>query len=219
MMMNTRLCLASLMLLLLVGASHQQDETGVDGAPADYNIGKEDCIFPDKGDLLLDVAKNSEDFSTLVAALDSVPDLKPVFEKKGDKLTVLAPTNKAFETFFKDFNSSAENFLEDPALVKLVLSYHVIPSVVPKADMESALKPLFMSQVGVTTSVPNDDLALTRVKPEGEDKFVIRAAGYASAAYLDGNTVWACNGVIEPINYVLMPREATITKPELKIGG
>ena len=100
-----------------------------------------------------------------------------------------------------------------------MLSYHVIPSVVPKADMESALKPLFMSQVGVTTSVPNDDLALTRVKPEGEDKFVIRAAGYASAAYLDGNTVWACNGVIEPINYVLMPREATITKPELKIGG
>merc|ERR1712057_148115 len=118
MMMNTRLCLASLMLLLLVEASHQQDETGVDGAPADYNIGKEDRIFPDKGDLLLDVAKNSEDFSTLVAALDSVPELKPVFEKKGDKLTVLAPTNEAFETFFKDFNSSAENFLEDPALVK-----------------------------------------------------------------------------------------------------
>ncbi len=48
---------------------------------------------------------------------------------------------------------------------------------------------------------------------------VFNAARYASAAYLEGDTVWTCNGVINPINYVLMPREATVTKPELKIGG
>merc|ERR1712176_1609648 len=152
---------------------------------------------------LLETAKNAEDFSTLVAALESVP----------------APTNAAFDSFFSDFNSTAEEFLADKDLTTLVLSYHVIPSVVPKDDMESALKPLFMSQVGVTTSVPGDQLALTRVTPEGADAPVIRAAGYASAAYLEGDTVWTCNGVINPINYVLMPREATVTKPELKIGG
>lgn len=214
----TKVSLASLMLLALVGASHQQ-ETGANGAPADYNIGKDECILPGNEQNLLETAKNAEDFSTLVAALESVPELLPIFESKSDKLTVLAPTNAAFDSFFSDFNSTAEEFLADKDLTTLVLSYHVIPSVVPKDDMESALKPLFMSQVGVTTSVPGDQLALTRVTPEGADAPVIRAAGYASAAYLEGDTVWTCNGVINPINYVLMPREATVTKPELKIGG
>lgn len=214
----TKVSLASLMLLALVGASHQQ-ETGANGAPMDYNIGKDECILPGNEQNLLETAKNAEDFSTLVAALESVPELLPIFESKSDKLTVLAPTNAAFDSFFSDFNSTAEEFLADKDLTTLVLSYHVIPSVVPKDDMESALKPLFMSQVGVTTSVPGDQLALTRVTPEGADAPVIRAAGYASAAYLEGDTVWTCNGVINPINYVLMPREATVTKPELKIGG
>mmetsp|Transcript_10298 Transcript_10298/g.21018 ORF Transcript_10298/g.21018 Transcript_10298/m.21018 type:complete len:220 (-) Transcript_10298:185-844(-) len=214
----TKVSLASLMLLALVGASHQQ-ETGANGAPADYNIGKDECILPGNEQNLLETAKSAEDFSTLVAALESVPELLPIFESKSDKLTVLAPTNAAFDSFFSDFNSTAEEFLADKDLTTLVLSYHVIPSVVPKDDMESALKPLFMSQVGVTTSVPGDQLALTRVTPEGADAPVIRAAGYASAAYLEGDTVWTCNGVINPINYVLMPREATVTKPELKIGG
>jgi len=190
-------------------------------APADYNIRKDKCIFEDRQEFLLDQAKGNEDFSTLVKALESVPDLLPIFENKKDKLTILAPTNEAFSTFFKDFNSSAEEFLKDKNLVKLVLSYHVIPSVVPYSDMEMALKPLFMSQVGVTTSVPGDDLSLTRVKPSGKDEYVIRSAGYASAAYLSPDSVWACNGVINPINYVLVPRQATITKPSLRItnGG
>ncbi|QDZ22332.1 hypothetical protein A3770_07p48500 [Chloropicon primus] len=191
----------------------------VSKAPEDYNIRKDECIFEDRKEFLLDQAKGNDDFSTLVKALESVPDLIPIFENKKDKLTILAPTNEAFATFFKDFNSSAEEFLKDKNLVKLVLSYHVIPSVVPYSDMEMALKPLFMSQVGVTTSVPGDDLSLTRVKPAGKDEYVIRSAGYASAAYLSPDSVWACNGVINPINYVLVPRQATITKPSLRIAN
>jgi len=146
----TKVSLASLMLLALVGASHQQ-ETGANGAPADYNIGKDECILPGNEQNLLETAKSAEDFSTLVAALESVPELLPIFESKSDKLTVLAPTNAAFDSFFSDFNSTAEEFLADKDLTTLVLSYHVIPSVVPKDDMESALKPLFMSQVSQPT--------------------------------------------------------------------
>ena len=59
-----------------------------------------------------------------------------------------------------------------PHLIKLLLSYHVVPSVV-LSDMESALKPLFMTRVGslfMTTSVPGAALTLTRVKPEGRDE-------------------------------------------------
>lgn len=210
-MMARTALLASLMLFLFVGNSYQQE------FPEDYNIGKDECISSDYQDLLVDVARNNGDFSTLVAALDAVPDLKPVFETKDNKLTILAPTNAAFDSFFKDFNSSAEKLLADPELTKLILSYHVIPSVVPYSDMEMALKPLFMSQVGVTTSVAGDDLGLTRVIPEGQEEPVIRAAGYASAAFLEPkDSVWACNGVIQPINYVLVPRQGTITTPTLK---
>jgi len=205
----------SLGLLLCVGSSYQQEEN----LPEDYNIGKDECILADKQEFLLDVAKGNPDFSTLVAAIEAVPDLIPVFGDKDNKLTILAPTNAAFDDFFRDFNSTAEQLLADEDLTKLMLSYHVIPSVVPYKDMDMALKPLFMSQVGVTTSVTGDDLALTRVKPEGAEDYVIRAAGYASAAFLEpSDSVWACNGVIQPINYVLVPRSATITTPTLKVS-
>jgi len=208
---NTLLA-SAVTLLLFVGSSHQQD------FPESYNIGKDACILEDQQDFLIDVAKGNPDFSTLVAALESVPDLAPVFETKENKLTILAPTNAAFDQFFSDFNSSAEQLLADQDLTRLLLSYHVIPSVVPWKDMEQALEPLFMSQVGVTTSVNGDDLALTRVKPEGSEDYVIRAAGYASAAFLEPkDSVWACNGVIQPINYVLVPRSATITTPTLRV--
>merc|ERR1711977_198944 len=144
---------------------------------------------------------------------------KCISEDNQDFLLDVAKKNEDFANFLGDFNSTPEKFLEDKDLTKLVLSYHVIPSVVPYSDMEMALKPLFMSQVGVTTSVPGDELSLTRVKPEGQDDYVIRSAGYASAAYLSPDSVWACNGVINPINYVLVPRQATVTKPELRIGS
>merc|ERR1739848_276755 len=211
-----RVALLALLALAVIPAPSLQQSGG---APNNYNIGEDKCISEDNQDFLLDVAKKSEDFSTLVAALESVPELLPIFQNKKDKLTVLAPTNEAFANFLGDFNSTPEKFLEDKDLTKLVLSYHVIPSVVPYSDMEMALKPLFMSQVGVTTSVPGDELSLTRVKPEGQDDYVIRSAGYASAAYLSPDSVWACNGVINPINYVLVPRQATVTKPELRIGS
>jgi uncharacterized surface protein with fasciclin (FAS1) repeats len=219
---NTLLA-SAVTLLLFVGSSHQQElnlnnNDGGNDFPESYNIGEDACILEDKQDFLIDVAKSNPDFSTLVAALESVPDLAPVFETKDNKLTILAPTNAAFDQFFSDFNSSAEQLLADQDLTRLLLSYHVIPSVVPWKDMEQALEPLFMSQVGVTTSVNGDDLALTRVQPEGSEDYVIRAAGYASAAFLEPkDSVWACNGVIQPINYVLVPRSATITTPTLRV--
>ena len=160
-------CVAASLALAPVSA---QDASS---APADYNIGKDACIFEGTPDLLLDVARSNEDFSTLMAAIDSVPELAPAFGSKAEKLTILAPTNDAFETFFADFNSTAEDFLKDDRLVKLILSYHVVPSVVPHSDMEMALKPLFMSQVSraspadasahptTTTSAPRPTPSLT----------------------------------------------------------
>ena len=87
-------CVAASLALAPVSA---QD---VSSAPADYNIGKDACIFEGTPDLLLDVARSNEDFSTLMAAIDSVPELAPAFGSKAEKLTILAPTNDAFETFF-----------------------------------------------------------------------------------------------------------------------
>ena len=208
--------------LLVAGCAGGARAQDVSEAPEDYRIDEDECVFDDKPEMLLEAAQNaSGNFSTLVEALDAVPELKPIFEDKKEKLTVMAPTDEAFETFFEDFNTSREALLRDPDLIKLLLSYHVVPSVVPYSDMESALKPLFMTRVGslfMTTSVPGAALTLTRVKPEGRDEHVIRIAGYASAAYVSRDTVWACNGLINPINYVLVPRRATVTRPDLRVA-
>merc|ERR1711959_103967 len=81
-----RVALLALLALAVIPAPSLQQSGG---APNNYNIGEDKCISEDNQDFLLDVAKESEDFSTLVSALESVPEPLPIFQNKKDKLTVL----------------------------------------------------------------------------------------------------------------------------------
>ena len=91
-------------------------------------------------------------------------------------------------------------------------------SVVPYKDIYTALLPMFMSQVSVATDLLGNTLSMNLVEMD-DGEIMMRVAGYASAAFMDPRSIWACNGVIQGLNYVLVPKTATASVPELRTTG
>jgi len=130
------------------------------------------------------VAASSPQFSTLVSLLKKAGLVGAL--KKGD-YTVFAPTNAAFAKLPK---STLTAVAEDKALLKTVLTYHVVKGNVPAA------KVVTLNGKSVKT------LAGQRVK--------VSVRG--GKVYLNGSTrvtktdVMASNGVIHVIDRVLIPK-------------
>lgn len=72
---------------------------------------------------LVDLLTSTPQLSTLTTLVSSYPDLLATLENATD-ITILAPTNKAFSKLPSSVTSDAD-------LVKAVLTYHVLPAVVP----------------------------------------------------------------------------------------
>jgi transforming growth factor-beta-induced protein len=72
------------------------------------------------------VIKRNDKTSTLEAAVEAA-GLQDALRDRKAKLTVLAPTNAAFEQLLKDLNVTAEQLLANKDLLTQVLTYHVIP--------------------------------------------------------------------------------------------
>jgi uncharacterized surface protein with fasciclin (FAS1) repeats len=132
---------------------------------------------------LTQVAASSPQFSTLVSLLKRAGLVGAL---KQGRYTVFAPTNAAFAKLPKETLDAVGN---DPALLKTVLTYHVVKGKVPAA------KVVTLGGKSVKT------LAGQRVKVS------IRGG----KVYLNGSTrvtktdVMASNGVIHVINRVLVP--------------
>jgi uncharacterized surface protein with fasciclin (FAS1) repeats len=130
------------------------------------------------------VASSSPQFSTLVSLLKKAGLAGAL---KQGKYTVFAPTNAAFAKLPK---ATLEAVSKDRALLKKVLTYHVVKGKVPAATVVT---------LG-GKSVPT--LAGQRVK----------VAIRGGSVYLNGSSrvtktdVMASNGVIHIINRVLIPK-------------
>lgn len=206
--------LALLLAVAAVGARAQ--DVVVD---TQYNFNNDKCVSDEHPAMLVDAMRGVEELSTLVSLVDMAGSFaEDTLGSKMDKKTLFAPTNYAFERFYVDFNTSAEEISGDAEFLKRVLQFHTVPSVAPVADFRQALGPLFMSEVGLVTELQGNAITVNIAKTKGDK---VRVASYASAAYLEPEeSVWACNGVIQPINYVLVPRMATVTEPtSLRVNG
>jgi transforming growth factor-beta-induced protein len=76
------------------------------------------------GPTMMDILREREEFSTLVQAIERA-ELVPTFSSQNSTLTLLAPSNEAFELFFSEQAISAEELLDDPALPQ-ILRYHTL---------------------------------------------------------------------------------------------
>ena len=135
---------------------------------------------------VVDIATGSDDFSTLVAALEAA-DLVEILQGDGP-FTVLAPTNDAFDAAFAALGITAEELLADTATLTSILTYHVLPLEVDSATV--------VSLDGQTVETVNGQSVTVTVD--------------GSSVMIDGATVTtpdvtADNGIVHVIDSVLLP--------------
>jgi uncharacterized surface protein with fasciclin (FAS1) repeats len=130
---------------------------------------------------IMDVARGADDFSTLVAAIETA-ELDGTLSSEGP-FTVFAPTNDAFAAL-PDGVVDALLLPENRDLLTEILQYHVVLGSVPSDELET----------GAVTTL-NGGLAV-RVEP---DRVIVNNASVVQP------DVTASNGVIHVINRVLIP--------------
>ena len=147
---------------------------------------------------IAEVASATEDFSTLVAALDAA-GLVSTFADEEAEFTVFAPNNGAFDTLLTDMEIEGDDFLADTDMLTSVLTYHVLPGTFLAADVLDAIEASEDGTVSLTT-VNGADLTFSL----SEDNVVLINDGEASISETD---IPASNGVIHIIDNVLVPMD------------
>ncbi|MBY0411342.1 MAG: fasciclin domain-containing protein [Burkholderiaceae bacterium] len=135
---------------------------------------------------IVQTASALPNFSILVEAVVAAGLVDTL--KSAGPFTVLAPTNAAFAALLGELGKTKEQLLGDKALLTKVLTYHVIPARVLKAEVP--LNTAITSVQGDTFTV-DANLAIT-------DK-----NGRKSS--LIATDVFASNGVIHAVDKVLLP--------------
>ena len=126
-------------------------------------------------------------FSLLVEAVVAA-NLADILSQPGP-FTVFAPTNAAFEALLQELGVTKDALFADKALLRQVLTYHVIAGAVLKAEVPLAT-PIATLQSGSFTV----DATLTVTDQRGRQ------------AKLSTTDVLASNGVIHVLDRVILPR-------------
>ena len=142
-------------------------------------------LLPANRDIVA-TAQALPDFSILVEAV-AAAGLVETLQGTGP-FTVFAPTNAAFAALLAELGVSKAALLADKAMLTKVLTYHVLPSRVLKAEVPVG-KPITTVQ-GQSFTI-NASLQITDQN--------------ARVANLVGTDVFASNGVIHVVDCVLLP--------------
>jgi uncharacterized surface protein with fasciclin (FAS1) repeats len=126
-------------------------------------------------------------FSILVEAV-AAAGLVTTLQGKGP-FTVFAPTNAAFAALLTELGATKEALLANTALLTAVLTYHVVPARVLKAEVP--LNTAITTVQGQTFSV-NSSLVITDQR--------MRASNITAA------DVFTSNGVIHVVDKVILPK-------------
>ena len=136
---------------------------------------------------VVQTAQALPDFSLLVEAVVAA-DLAATLSQPGP-FTVLAPTNAAFVALLQELGTTKEALFADKALLRQVLTYHVVAGVVLKADVP--VGPPVATLQSQTFTV-DATLGVTDQR--------------ARRARLTTTDVLASNGVIHVLDRVILPR-------------
>ena len=136
---------------------------------------------------IVQTAQATSDFSILVEAVTAA-DLGATLSGPGP-FTVFAPTNAAFASLLAELGVSKEALLADKALLTKVLTYHVVPGRVLKADVP----------VGAAiATVQGDSFSVSPALSITDQR--------GRQARITTTDVLASNGVIHVIDKVILPR-------------
>jgi uncharacterized surface protein with fasciclin (FAS1) repeats len=145
---------------------------------------------------VVQVAQSDPKFSILVEAITSA-DLAPTLSGAGP-FTVFAPTNDAFAALLTELKLSKAQLLSDKALLKSVLTYHVLPNKTLKASV-----PLGKPITTIETSF---------FKVDAVGAAVVVTDGRNRKSNLTATDISASNGVVHVLDKVLLPPNQTVVE-------
>ena len=135
---------------------------------------------------VVQVAQGDARFTTLVEAV-AAADLGPTLSGPGP-FTVFAPTNEAFASLLTELGLTKAQLLANKPLLTKVLTYHVLPSRVLKAQVPVGAS---VATVQGETFVVDASLAITDRR--------------GRVARITATDILASNGVIHAIDKVILP--------------
>lgn len=145
---------------------------------------------------IVQTAQATPEFSTLVQAV-SAAGLVPTLQGAGP-FTVFAPTNAAFAALLTELGVTVEQLVADQALLRSVLTYHVLPDLVAASQVPAG-RAITTVQGGVFKIDPvNGGLRIT----DGRNR----------TATITATDIAARNGVIHRIDRVLLPADRNIVQ-------
>lgn len=145
---------------------------------------------------IVQTAQATPEFSTLVQAV-SAAGLVPTLQGAGP-FTVFAPTNAAFAALLTELGVTLEQLVADQALLRSVLTYHVLPDLVAASQVPAG-RAITTVQGGVFKIDPvNGGLRIT----DGRNR----------TATITATDIAARNGVIHRIDRVLLPADRNIVQ-------
>ena len=145
---------------------------------------------------IVQTAQANAQFSILVEAVTAA-GLGETLSGAGP-FTVLAPTNDAFAKLLTELNINKAALLANKPLLTAVLTYHVVPSQVLKA------------QVPLGKAIKTVQGDIFKVDAKGAD--LVITDGRNRNAKITATDILTTNGVIHQIDTVLLPADKTIVQ-------
>lgn len=144
----------------------------------------------------LGVAQSAPEFSTLVEAVNAA-GLADTLNGPGP-LTVFAPTNAAFAALLTELGLSKEALLANKPLLTAVLTYHVLPARVERAQVPAG-QPITTVQGGI-------------FKVDAVGGALVITDGRNRTARITATDLAARNGVVHVVDRVLLPADKTVVQ-------
>ena len=145
---------------------------------------------------IVETAQADARFSILVEAVVAA-DLATTLSSPGP-LTVFAPTNDAFAALLAELGVTKDQLLADKALLTAVLTYHVLPAKVLRADVPAG-KAITTVQGGIfKVDAVGGDLVIT----DGRNR----------TAKITATNLETSNGVIHVVDKVILPADKNVVQ-------
>jgi uncharacterized surface protein with fasciclin (FAS1) repeats len=158
--------------------------------------GSSDDPAPAVSQDIVELAQATPDLSILVEAVVSAELVDTL--KGAGPFTVFAPTNAAFAALLTELGLSKAQLLADKALLKTVLTYHVLPAKVERA------------QVPLGKAVSTVQGSILKVDSSGNALTI--TDGRNRSARILTTDIQAKNGVIHTIDKVILPANKNIVE-------
>jgi uncharacterized surface protein with fasciclin (FAS1) repeats len=146
---------------------------------------------------LWDILTERDEFSILVEGIEATPPeiRERLATETDDPVTLLAPTNLAFENLLATISMSKGQFLSETSTLTDILRYHIVQGDIAAADFRES------AGTSILTTLPQNQAFFVTVTNNG----TILLNGFVQFEQVD---IHATNGIIHVIDEVLLPQSA-----------